>query len=92
MQALSAQIDRLCAQRELNALEAQHWIVAAERSVRTNDDVSARDDLARHSEHLRLFHEADAQLKEFQALLFEVRRLFPAREGRPSDDPGENAG
>jgi hypothetical protein len=86
--ALSAQIDDLCTQRELNSREAQRWVALAERSVRADDNERAKEALTRHAEHLRLFHEADAQLNEFRALLAEVRRVLSVR---PSADPDEDA-
>ena len=75
IQELVAQIDALCEQRGVNSREAQYWMTWAERSVRTNDDIRAKQALARHAEHLKRFHEADAQLIEFRALLTEVRLI-----------------
>jgi phage shock protein A len=87
---LSAQIDRLCEQREVNAREAQYWMTLTERAVRTDDDVTAKEALTRHAEHLKQFYEADAELNEFRALLTDVIRLLPMRER--SANPDANAG
>jgi hypothetical protein len=54
--------------------EQHHWMVEAERAIRENDDVRAKDALARHAEHLQLAQKADAMLMEFQALISDVRR------------------
>ena len=86
IEALTAQIDRLCEQREINAREAQRSMALSERSVRANDDVRAMEALARHVEQLKLFHEADAQLNEFRALLTDVMRLLPKPEVAPSSE------
>ena len=72
--ALPAEVEQLCAQRAVNMREQQRWMVEAERAIRENNDVRAKEALARHAEHLRLAQEADALLTEFRALITDVRR------------------
>ena len=73
LEFLEAQIEQLCTQRELNSRETLRWCNEAERAIRENDDVRAKDALTRYAEHSQLAQEADAQLTELRALITEVR-------------------
>ena len=72
--ALQDEVEQLCEARAVNMREQHRWMVEAERAIRENDDVRAKDALARHAEHLQLAQKADAMLMEFQALISDVRR------------------
>lgn len=84
--ALQAEVEQLCAQRAVNMREQHRWMVEAERAIRENNDVRAKEALTRHAEHLRLAQEADALLTEFRSLITDVRRSLS-----PTNEPGDNA-
>ena len=90
--ALQAEVAHLCRQRAVNIREMHRWMVEAEQAIRGDDDLRAKDALARHTEHLRLAQQADAELTEFRSLIADVlRSLSPANE-RDTDGVGKNAG
>ena len=86
MTALQAEVELLCAQRAVNMREQHRWMVEAERAIRENNDVRAKEALTRHAEHLRLAQEADALLTEFRSLITDVRRSLSV-----ANEPGDNA-
>ena len=85
MESLLRQVEDLCTQRAVNIREQERWFIDAERAFREDDDVRAKDSLARHAEHLRLAQEADALLTEFRALIIDVRRSLSPTNERAAD-------
>ena len=73
IESLLAQVEQLCTQRAVSMREQHRWSVEAERAIRVNDDMRAKDALARHAEHNRLAREAEALLAEFRSLITDVR-------------------
>ena len=87
--ALQVEVEQLCVQRAVNMREQHRWMVEAERAIRENDDVRAKDAVTRHAEHLRLAQEADALLAEFRSLITDFRRsLSRERTANSRKDAG----
>ena len=92
MDALLGQVEQLCTQRAVNVREQHRWFVEAERAIREDDDVRAKEALARHAEHLQLAQDADAQLTEFRSLITDVLRTLSQEDDSATGAQGKDAG